>query len=177
MQAHMSAARWAAILTLQKMRNRRTPNSFEFEVVDHAIDLLLNPERIDGPYLVSNAVRDARSVLIRRGRRLRKRGMLPLYSDPDGNSGLEVSPVIEADRTVAAARPESIEIEMGWRQEFRRLHAAVLRRNSRAGQVLTGWWTGEDMAEAADRLRISTHYVKKLRGEIRKEASTLGMAA
>lgn len=173
MQAEISAARWAAVLTLQKMRDRRAPNSFEFEVADHAIDLLLNPERPEGPYLVPNALRDARSVLIRRNRRLRKRGMLPLYAGPESPAALEVSHIVESDRTVAASRPQSIETELGWKQVFHRLHSVVSDKSARAGEILIGWRAGEDMAEAAHRLQISKHYVKKLRGDIRREASEL----
>jgi hypothetical protein len=167
---NVSAARWAAVLSLQNRRSRLALNSFEFDVADHAIDLVLNAGRPEGPYLLQNALKDARSVVIRQKRRTRARGMVPLLDERAGTGPLEVSRSIEADRTVADARPRSIEVQLGWRQEFQGLHAIVSAARGRTGSVLTGWLGGEDLADTAKRLAISTHYVKKLRGEIRLHA-------
>lgn len=166
----ISAARWAALLSLQNRRDRLPRNSFEFEIADHAIDLVLNPGRPEGTYLLHNALKDARSVRIRQLRRARARGMVPLLHEHSVTGPLDISPAIEADRTVTESRPQSIEVQLGWRQEFENLNAAVSTISARAGNVLIGWLAGEDLAETAKRLAISTHYVKKLRGEIRQRA-------
>lgn len=175
MQTQISAARWAAVHSLQNMRDRRDPNSFEFQVADHAIDLLLSPHRPEGPYLVKNALRDARSVLIRQKRRAQRRGMLPLYGDSGNGDGLELPRSLQSDPVVKAARPQSVETELAWKQEFGQLLLAISRRNARAGEVLTGWRLGEEVVETANRLQISTHYAKKLRGAIREQAFELAV--
>jgi hypothetical protein len=97
--------------------------------------------------------------------------MVPLFDDHAATGSLEVSHTIEADRTVAESRPQSIEVQFAWRQEFEGLHVAVSAAGGRAGSVLKGWLAGDDLAETAKRLAISTHYVKKLRGEIRRHAA------
>lgn len=74
----LSPARCSAVLALQQLRSRRASGSFEFEIADYAIDLVLNDRRPESDFLVVNALKDARSVLIRQKRRLRTRGMLPL---------------------------------------------------------------------------------------------------
>ena len=166
----ISAARWAALIALQNRRDRLPRNSFEFDVADHAIDLVLNPGRPEGPYLLHNALKDARSVRIRQLRRARARGMVPLLHEHSITGLLDVSPAIETDCTVVGSRPQSVEVQLGWRQELEKLHASVSAGSRRAGYVLTGWLAGEDLAETARRLAISTHYVKKLRGEVRQRA-------
>ena len=172
MQMHqVSAARWAAIISLQNMRDRQPRNSFEFDVADYAIDLVLNPGRPDGPFLLQNALKDARSILIRQKRRSRARGMFALLSNSEETGAAEVSPLVETDRTVEQSRPQSAEVQLGWQQEYRALHtAAVTVSSGPVGRVLTGWLVGETLVETGNRLGVSSHYVKKLRGVIRHRA-------
>jgi hypothetical protein len=99
--------------------------------------------------------------------------MVPLFAQHPEQPGIEVSAAVERDPCVGEARPQSVEEQLGWRQEFQAVHTAVSNDNCRAGSVLDGWLVGEDVAETAERLDISTHYVKKLRGTIRHRALDL----
>ena len=63
MAEDISAAQWCAVQTLQGMRDRRNPNSFEFEIIDYAIDLALSPNRALNQFLIKNVLRDARTPI------------------------------------------------------------------------------------------------------------------
>jgi hypothetical protein len=165
MTQSISAARWCAVHKLQTIRDRYSSGSFEFDVADHAIDLVLSPDRPDNEFLVHNAMRDARSVLIRQKRRVADRGMHPLYGDDE-----EISPQVQKDQTYARSQPPSVEAVLGWRQEFEQLRARVANDNGYAGRVLDRWLVGDEVNETAQLLKISAHYVKKLRKRIRETA-------
>jgi len=165
MTQSISVARWRAVHKLQTIRNRYASGSFEFEVADHAIDLVLSPDRPDNKFLVHNAMRDARSVLIRQKRRIADRGMYHLYGDDE-----EISPQIQQDETYLASQPPSVEAALGWRQEFEQLRARVSNDNRHAGRVIERWLAGDEICETGKVLKISSHYVKKLRKKIRETA-------
>lgn len=70
MNANLTA-RFSAVETLQRFRDRHPPGSARFDEIDHAIDLALQQRRVVDRFLVRNAIRDAERVV--RRRRLRQR--------------------------------------------------------------------------------------------------------
>lgn len=165
----VSAARWAAVLKLQNIRDKKSPQSFGFEIADYAIELVLSPERSEDKYLVKNALKDARSILIRRKRRERERGMLSLTEEDNVETAFQ----IENDPLVTSSLPPSPERVLVWKQELANLSKATPVRTPRVERVLLGWRNGESIRETAFRLNCSTHYVKKLRAQIRTKALKL----
>jgi hypothetical protein len=158
----LSPARCSAVLTLQKIRSRRVPGSFEFEAADHAIDLVLSDQRPESNFLVINALKDARSVLIRQKRRLHTRVMLTLDETPDTVAGQElVQSMIGAQHPLAE--------DAAWYDSYRVLRTS-LGEDGYLPRCLDAWRDGEELAETATRLGISRDYVKKLRGRIRATA-------
>jgi hypothetical protein len=167
----ISPARWRAVQTLQDIRKRRRPNSFEFEVADHAGALVLSPSRDEGGFLVVNTLKDARSVLIRRRRRDQARGMIPVLGSKAGTDPLELAPEVQRDGTYAADQGRGTEETVAWREVYARLAKPVAQRNRHAAACLDAWRDGADLNETAALLGISRDYVKKLRGLIRTTAA------
>jgi hypothetical protein len=167
----ISSARWRAVQQLQDIRWRRRPNFFEFDIADYAGGLVLSPTRSEDGFLVINALKDARSVLIRRKRRDRARGMIPLLGSNAGDNPLEVAPEVQRDKTYAASQGRGTEHTVGWREIYDQLAKLVAQRNHHAAACLDAWRNGADLNETAARLGISRDYVKKLRGLIRTTAA------
>lgn len=161
----ISPARWSAVLELQGIRSRLCPGSFEFDIADHAIDLVLNDNRPDGPFLVRNALKDSRSVTIRRVRRERERFALP---QTEG----EFSPA----ETLPDDHP-SPETQAVWKDGYLKLSTALEGSNARAALCLRAWLKGDEMAETASQLGISREYVKKIRTGIRAVAGQVFLDA
>lgn len=158
----LSPARCSAVLALQELRSSRPPGSFEFDVADHAIDLVLSEQRPESDYLLVNAIKDSRSVLTRQKRRLRERGMLPLDETSDTAAGQEL-----AHAMIAAQRP--LAEDAAWQDSYRHLRT-TLGDQGYLPECLDGWRDGEQLTETSLRLGISRDYVKKLRGRIRSNA-------
>lgn len=158
----LSPARCGAVLALQNLRARRAPDSFDFEIADYAIDLALSDKRPETSYLVVNVLKDARSVLTRKKRRHRARGMLLLDETLSTAAGQEL-----AEAMTAAQRPLADDVASY--HSYQKLRAR-LGDQGYLHQCLDGWLDGEELLETAQRLGISREYVKKLRGRIRSIA-------
>lgn len=130
----------------------------------------MSPARSEDGFLVVNALKDARSVLIRRKRRDRARGMIPVLGRNAGDP-LELAPEVQRDKTYTASQGEGTEHAVGWREVYARLVKVVAQRNRHAKACLEAWRDGADLNETAARLGISRDYVKKLRGLIRTTAA------
>jgi hypothetical protein len=141
-------------------------------VADCAGTLVLSPARSEDGFLVTNALKDARSILIRRKRRDRARGMIPLLGSNAGDDPLEVAPEVQRDKTYAASRGQGTEHTVGWREIYAQLAKLVAQRNRHAAACLDAWRDGADLNETAARLGISRDYGRKLRGLIRTVAAT-----
>lgn len=175
MTAAVSAARWAAVSELQRIRSR-TRDPLRAESADYAIDLILSPDRAEGPYLVRNALRDARSILIRRGRRERQR----FTSLTDENKETGILAAVETDQQASASRPPSAETLLGWKRDLALVKQSVKSRSRRAADVLDIWLDEGSVADTARSLGVTAHAVKKMRGNIRryaKAATELRLAA
>lgn len=172
MQTIPTPAHWCAVQTLQAIRDRHQPGTFEFEVADHAINLVISGTRPPGPFLLRNAYRDARSVMIRRKRRDRE--FLPLDEDTCGEYRHEVHSLWYSAHTCPERRVIYLDA-------YERLKLHVSNSNKLAAPCLDCWHAGDTLDETASRLAISREYVKKLRGSIRKAAKSrlpeLGSAA
>jgi hypothetical protein len=163
MSESVSAAQWRAVAVFQKRRDRYASNPFWFEVYDHAIDVVLNPTRIDDPFLVRNALRDAKRTIKRRKARDRLRGLWSI-DDIGGPEGPPLQLPLEA------ADPESTMI---WADGYAVLAREVGGRHSRAVACLSAWRLGESVSETGQRLGISPNYVTKLRAAIRSTANEM----
>ncbi|UYG05541.1 hypothetical protein OCT51_09330 [Halomonas sp. LR3S48] len=159
----LSPARCNAVLALQNLRARRAPGSFDFEIADYAIDLVLSDQRPETDFLVVNALKDARSVLIRKMRRHRARGMLPIEETVNTATSQEL-----AQAMIAAQRPLADNVASY--HSYQQLRAR-LGDQGYLPECLDGWRDGEGLLETAQRLGISREYVKKLRGRIRSIAA------
>ncbi len=157
-----SAPHWRAISALQFYRTRGRPNSLQHDAADHAIGLLLSAGRPEGAYLVRNAYRDGRSIVLRKRKREAARSV-PLYRQESGGLEIAVETQARPDRTYLESLPNSAEANLTWTDRYVRLRAAVGARNMYASAVLDGWRDGEEVEETARALGISTAYVKKLR--------------
>lgn len=158
----LSVVRCSAILELQALRTRRPAGSFESEIADYAIDLVLNDSRPDGDFLVVNALKDARSVLIRRKRRDKERAFFPMDESEENDVGQEVAHAMIASQRLLAH-------DIAWQDSYQYLLEAI-ESQKLLTECLKGWRDGEQLTETADRLDISREYVKKLRGRIRQIA-------
>lgn len=161
----VEAARWGAVEHLQRRICSSDPNSFEAAVAEHAIGLVLNPNRPVGAYLVQNARVDARKVVAARCRRRRQREV----SLTQEREGVQPCPGIEAS-CVAQGHVPHCERTILWQDAYWHLRAAVAGRNRMAGPCLECWRDGREERETAAALGISLAYVKKLRRLIRDTA-------
>lgn len=164
MAQSLSEARARAIIELQDIRKKRSANSFEHAVADYAIDLVLNETRPEGPYLVANALQDAKSILTRQKRRDRLRyGELQLIDNVDGASANSPSATL-------AASPEAA---LEWADGYRKLKAWADQRSSRCGAVLHDWRAGMTGAQSARQRRVSERTIDCERHGLRQAATRL----
>lgn len=136
----LSPARARATIDLQNIRNRRSVNSLEFAVADHAITLVLNPARVEDDFLVVNALRDARSILLRqRQRDTRRYAPVEAMESTDGLT-------MESPSAGLCRSPEAVLIA---NDGYRSLKAWGDRRPVRTARCLKQWYAGFTAAESA----------------------------
>ena len=157
----VSAAQWRAVVALQERRDRYASDSFWFDVYDHAIDIVLNPSRVDDAFLVRNALRDAKRTIKRRKARDRRRGLWSL----DGIGASDGPPAQLLFETA------DLEAKMIWADGYAILAREVGKRHGQAVACLHAWRRGESVSETGQRLGISPNYVTKLRAAIRSTAN------
>jgi hypothetical protein len=151
MTAGLSAARARAVLHLQHIRARRAPDSFGWLVADHAIDLALSPRRPEGPFLVSDCLINAASVVALSHRRS---GRLFNFEIDDDVLGVEDERLGAFDALV-------------WAESYAifRTEVAILHRHGM--RVLDGLEAGEEVEDTAKATSLSPRQVKTLRSRIR----------
>jgi hypothetical protein len=173
----VSALRWRAVAKLQDKRAKFPEGSLEFDACDRAIDYILDGDRPDGPFLARNAYRNARWSILRE-RRLPMGSPVPLYTTKnDGREVLAFEEGPRRDETYTAQLAPSPQIQLELHEEVEVLREAASSINRRAPAVLDCWQDGRNVAATAEILCISTHYVKKIRRQIRDSADTLRAAA
>lgn len=160
--------RWAAVAQLQRRVSRFPSNSFESAVAEHAIGLVLSPDRLLSDYLAKNARDDAKKVVSARI----KRGFQKEVSFQRNGDQQIICPEIERLCT-AYAGATSADHVLIWADAYSRLHDGLVKRNKTAAVCLDLWRDGFSEKETATSLAISQVYVKKLRGLIRSMASQL----
>jgi hypothetical protein len=159
MAESLSDARARAILKLQHHRDSRDPNSFEHKAADHAIDLVLNERRPEGPFLAHNALRDARKILARQRRR-------HVARYPDGEEQLVTISATDAD-TPSASLGRSPADLAEWREAYERVREAAAKQDPRAAICLDDWRDGFSDKQTALKLGISRSYVHVMRNTAR----------
>ncbi|RRN63487.1 hypothetical protein [Caulobacter sp. 602-1] len=165
MAKSLSPARVRAIADLQEIRDQRPVNSLEYASADHAIDLVMNETRPENAFLVPNALRDARSVLLRQRRREATR-QAPV-EEVDTADGFEaISP--------SALMCQSPEQALIWSEGYRKLAAWAAGRSVRTARCLEHWRYGNTAAEGAGLLNISRRTVMTERKTIRLAARNAG---
>jgi hypothetical protein len=164
--------RFDAIQSLQLLRSRQAPGSFHYEVVERAIDLVLQPHRRIDRYLVRNVLRDAKRI-IRRQRNYWNYGLASLDA-PTCNPRDDSAEWSDVRALSTSPDPEAI-------ASTRNLvfHIRDRCRHRRAeSSCLDGMLSGETPKETAQRLGFSEIYIKKLRARVRASAAELmGVAA
>lgn len=164
--------RWAVVEQIQRRRTHRTPGSFEFEVADHAVSLALNRNRPVDEFFARNALRDAKSVVLRRQRRQQAR-FVPLYGRGENGDELALSPEIQGAMAQGGSSFSVTERAFIWGEAYAQLRAALEALNRYAAACLDAWRNGEGEQETAAALGISREYVKKLRRLIRETVATM----
>jgi hypothetical protein len=148
------SARFRAIQTLQRLRDRYPFGSRRFDEFDHAIDLALCPRRAIDDFFLRNLIRDGQRVL----RRRRSKGRLVLES----NTVPEVPSRPELD----LPDPVTPENELEALQRAEQALGADLDED-RAERVLTHLVDGSSVREVASDMGVSSGYASILCRRIR----------
>jgi hypothetical protein len=171
-QATFVPGRWAVVEQFQQRRGNHASNSFEFEIADHAISYVIDPDRTFDDYFVRNAWRDAKSVVLRQRRRQQTR-FVALYGRSEDGAELDLSIDVQVHLTNGSGALQDAEMALVWSDAYSRLRAVLHQRNPFAAACLDAWRDGEEEQETAAALGISRDYVKKLRRLIRDLAAEM----
>jgi hypothetical protein len=164
MAQSLSEARARAITDIQILRDRRNVNSLEYATADHAIDLVLNASRPEDAFLVVNALKDARSVMLRRRRRENDRTVELSVLDNLSGEGA-ASPSAGLCRSPEATLVES--------DAYDRLKAWGDAQPVRTARCLEEWRLGFTGQESAKRNGLSRRTINTQRRTIRDAARSL----
>lgn len=162
----INAVAWSTVTTLQQKMSSQPIGSFWYDIYDHAVELILSGTRNQDPYLLRNAVRDAKSTVRRRKER---EAVLSVGS-------LDITDVakdVENDPEVEAMRMPSVEHLYAASEQIARLRTAVTVANPKAKIVLALWLEGQSVAVTSEAMSISPDYVKKIRKMILATANNL----
>lgn len=169
MNKHIDTVCWTTVSTLQQKMAKNVPGAFWYDVYDHAIELILSGNRHGDPYLLRNAVRDARSTVIRR--KCRKQQIETVQIDALGSE--DALSKLENNPSIVASRPSPTDTQIAATEMVCQLRTRLTTKNPHAGSVLEYWLIGESVNSTADRLGISRDYIKKLRKMVRSVANDL----
>jgi hypothetical protein len=166
----LSAARISAIQTLQKIRSRFNPGSFNFDVADHAIDLALSPRRNADGFLVRNTLRDSKRILCRQ----KAKGPTMLSLDEEffanGHDGGDSEEISWHDRCASPdLLPDQICLENDFENALRQRLDNALPAMAALDCVKHGATTKDFCQETG----MSPSYFKKLKKTIQEEAAAL----
>ncbi len=160
----LSPARVRVIKTLQTLRDRRPVNSLEYAAADHAIELVLNEARPADSFLLVNALKDARSVVLRQRRRANAR--FAELETLDNASGILPDPP-------SAAFGGSPETGLVWSDAYAQLKAWGDQQPVRTARCLEDWRLGYSVVESALRMGVSRRTLTTERKTIRDAATSL----
>lgn len=157
-----TGVRFAAVRQLQERRSRFVPGSFAYDIADHAITLALSPRRpTPNPgYLQRNALRDARRVLARAGKRIRTDALTP-----DTPLGREIEAGVHPGAIESITTPESLAASALLLRCIKR-HVST-RLGSRGLRCLSGLLEGESPDESAAALGVSPRTADRVRAQVR----------
>ena len=152
-------ARFRAVETLQRLRDRHPPGSARFDELDHAIDLALQEGRTVDAFLVRNVIRDAERILRRRRRRQR------LILESDYRAGIDADAGVTslADLLSDPCTPEAEAIALELAEQ------ALIGRDKeqRDERVLACLFEGRTTRETAQMAKISPAYASKLSRQLK----------
>lgn len=163
MNMPLPTAPWRAVLNIQRRRSSFPINSLPSRIADHAVGLALSPKRAPSPYFAVNALRDARTIVLRRDRLEQRRFPQPLYGTPANPDSLEIRHETSTQIDPVENPAEAAEEERQWINLYQAIRARLAERHPKLPSVFDGWRDGETVQQTAVRLDISQGYVKKLR--------------
>lgn len=154
------AARWQVVEQLYSLLERLPEGSPDANIVEHAISLALNPQRIiqDIPWLLHDVLRNAR-FSVRRAEKRRE----ALYQKVENVT-------IRDQRTIDYATPETIFVNQ---ECVELLYKSIALLSPHALRCLEGMIAQESIEETASACELSRRSVDRIRRQIRIVARTL----